>query len=78
MEGFAVNDGYYSADATNSYVFWLDKRPYKMMFKHTRLTGYEKNYTSLKICKGAMNCYQNITTRPYTYSTASWMYNPSY
>lgn len=49
------------------------------MFKHTRLTGYEMTYTSLYICKGSlMNCYQNITTRPYAYSTAKWMYNPSY
>jgi len=79
MERFAVNDMYYAADGLNNYVFWLDKIPYKMMFKHTRLTGYEKNYTSLYICKGVRsNCYQNITTRPYSYSTANWMYNPSY
>jgi hypothetical protein len=79
MERFAVNDMYYPADGLNNYVFWLDKIPYKKMFKHTRLTGYENNYTSLYICKGVRsNCYQNITTRPYSYSTANWMYNPSY
>ena len=79
MEKFAVNDMYYSSDATNNYVFWIDKLPYKLMFKHTRMTGYEKNYTSLYICKGTrINCYQNITTRSYAYSAANWAYNPSY
>ena len=53
MERFAVNDYYYPpADNANGYVFWLDKIPYKLMFKHTRMTVYEKNYTSLYICKG--------------------------